>query len=76
MSEHPGLEFAPQKTRSQMLPSMPPLVLFIISMGSTVKSDGSTGDETISALCLRPLKPSLVWHFMSVELLQMISPAL
>ena len=34
MSEHPGLKFAPQTTRSPILPSMPPLVLFIISMAS------------------------------------------
>ena len=33
MSEHTGLEFAPQSPRSQNSPSMPPLVLFIISMG-------------------------------------------
>ena len=32
MSEHPGLEFSPQSARSQILPSMPPLVLFLISM--------------------------------------------
>ena len=32
MSEHTGLEFAPQSPRSQNSPSMPPLVLFIISM--------------------------------------------
>ena len=76
MSEHPGLEFPPKKPRTQILPSMPPVVLFIISMGGTVKSDGSTGDETISALCLSPLKPSLVWHLMPVELPQMIFPAL
>ena len=36
MSEHPGLEFAPQKPRSQILPSMSSLVLFIISMVKVV----------------------------------------
>ena len=38
MSEHPGLEFAPQTQRSPILPSMPPLVLFIISMIVTRKT--------------------------------------
>ena len=32
MSEHPGLEYAHQTPRSPILLSMPPLVLFIISM--------------------------------------------
>ena len=36
MSEHPGLEFAPQSPRSQILPSMSPLVLFIISTPFTL----------------------------------------
>ena len=38
MSEHPGLEFASQKLRYPILPSMPPLVLFIISMKSSAYS--------------------------------------
>ena len=41
MSEHTGLEFAPQSPRSQNSPSMPPLVLFIISMKAT-SSPGSS----------------------------------
>ena len=32
MSEHPRLEFVPQTPRSPILPSIAPLVLFIISM--------------------------------------------
>ena len=36
MSEHPGLEFALKAPRSPILPSMPPQVLFIISMSSGV----------------------------------------
>ena len=38
MSEHSGLEFAPQSPRSQNSPSMPPLVLFIISMLHTPRT--------------------------------------
>ena len=38
MSEHPGLEFIPQTPRSPILPSMLPLVLFIISMGATTSA--------------------------------------
>ena len=39
MSEHPGLELAPQSSRPPILPSMPPLVLFIISMVETTKRE-------------------------------------
>ena len=42
MSEHPGLEFAPQSSRSAILPSMPSLVLFIISMAMTLTNTLST----------------------------------
>ena len=38
MSEHPGLEFTPQTPRSPILPSMPPLVLFIISTSATTSA--------------------------------------
>ena len=38
MSEHTGLEFAPQSPRSQNSPLMPPLVLFIISMSQMTEA--------------------------------------
>ena len=38
MNEYPGLEFAPQSPRSQISLSMPPLVLFIISMRIATKN--------------------------------------
>ena len=36
MSERPGLEIAPQTPRSPILPSMPHLVVFIMSMLTTL----------------------------------------
>ena len=39
MSEHPGHEFAPLSSGSQISPSMPSLVLFIISMPVTITSE-------------------------------------
>ena len=51
MSEHTGLEFAPQSPRSQNLPSTPLLVLFFISMQlvpcaqNTKYTEGPLGSE-------------------------------
>ena len=49
MSEHPGLEFAPQSSRSPILPSMPPLVLFTNLYGAVHRDykriEAASGDE-------------------------------
>ena len=55
MSEHPGLEFAPQSPRSQISPSMPPLVLFIISMAITRIEKNKTSGKYINRPLHRPL---------------------
>ena len=52
MSEHPGLEFAPQMPRSQILPSMSPLVLFIISMLATLTCTVYVGAQSAHAIPL------------------------
>ena len=42
MSEYPGLKFAPQSPRSQILPSIYSLVLFVISMvEKAIKATGA-----------------------------------
>ena len=61
MSEHPGLEFAPQSLRPQILPSMSPLVLFIISIYTFLKEKVKGSDRDVSTVVLRVFLFQIAW---------------
>ena len=63
MSEQPGLEFAPQSLRSQISPSMPPPVLFIISMVSITTTN--LGRQLIQGKNLA--SPSTRWILLGLK---------
>ena len=75
MSEHSGLEFAPQSPRSQISHSMPLLVLFIISTVFIVFHTPKTLDNNSVVLaCLETLffSIALVYEILPQKLLSII----